>query len=180
MVWADKYPSQRLSAYDDAWPAMFTAYREVLSARLGAAWRIEHVGSTSVPGLVAKPVIDVALGMPAGWRVEDTREPLRSAGWSTPVPVGDHWTTVYPTEGVRAAIGHVFTAEQWPQAHVRLFAAWLRAHSADRGRYAALKLDLVEHGIWDSRYTEAKAQFVLEIVNKARASHGLAPVAGPL
>ncbi len=87
---------------------------------------------------------------------------------------------MYPPDGVRAAIGHIFTADQWPQAHVRLFADWLRGHPRDRERYAALKRDLVERGAWSGQYTEAKSDSVREIVNKVRASRGLAPAVGPL
>jgi len=180
MAWADKYPTVRLVAYDEGWNARFAAYRSLLTTCLGPTWRIEHVGSTSVPGLIAKPVIDLALGMPADADVRSSGAALQGAGWSAPVPVGDHWTTVHPPHGVRAAVGHIFTAEQWPQAHVRLFAEWLRDHPIDRDRYAGLKRDLVAHGIWSSQYTEAKTEFVLETVNKARKARGLPPVAGPL
>lgn len=94
--------------------------------------------------------------------------------------VGDHWATAFPATGVRAAIGHIFTAGQWPEAHVRLFAAWLRRHDSDRDQYASLKRELVSRGVWSSEYTDSKGAFVLRIVNQCRAELGLPTVTGPL
>ncbi len=78
--------------------------------------------------------------------------------------------------GIRVAIAHLFTLEQWPCAHVRLFAAWLRAHDADRDVYQKLKQSLVDDGIWGPAYTAAKTNFVVSIVNQARAQMALPPV----
>ena len=94
--------------------------------------------------------------------------------------VGDHWATFLLIDKVRSAIGHIFTPELWSEAHVRLFAEWLRTHPADRDSYADLKRTLVERGAWGSDYTTAKGAFVLEVVNRARAARGLPSVNGPL
>lgn len=118
---------------------------------------MEHVGSTSVPSLVAKPVIDLALRMPEGACVEDASAALVRAGWSELVVVGDHWGTFLLVDRVRSAIGHIFDWEQWAQAHVRLFAEWLRRHEADRVQYADLKKALVSQGSWGDEYTAAKS-----------------------
>src|SRR6478752_856418 len=68
MPWADRYPEQKLVPYDSAWPSRYRRLEADLRPHLGAGWEFEHVGSTSVPGLVAKPVIDVAMSMPQGVR----------------------------------------------------------------------------------------------------------------
>ncbi len=180
MTWADRYPEQKLVPYDSAWPSRYLELEADLKGHLGTGWEFEHVGSTSVPGLIAKPVIDVAMKMPLGVRSSEISERLQAAGWSDPTPVGDHLFTAFPAHGVRVALGHVFTAHQWHEAHVRLFASWLRAHDVDRGRYASLKQDLVADGVWSSAYTESKGAFVLQIVNHARAHLGLAATRGPL
>lgn len=180
MSWAEKYPEQRLVAYDGDWANLYLEYEAHLLACLGHRWEFEHVGSTSVPGLLAKPVIDIAMRMPAEVGLSEATQRLLQADWSAPVPVGDHWTTVVATGGVRSAIGHVFTAGQWPEAHLRLFADWLRRHQADRDRYASLKRDLVERGVWSAEYTESKSAFVLGVVNQARAERGLCATNGPL
>jgi GrpB-like predicted nucleotidyltransferase (UPF0157 family) len=176
----DRYPPERLVAPDAAWGRRYADIAAGLRRALGPDWVMEHVGSTSVPGLVAKPVIDLALRRPEGCHVADATAPLEAAGWTAPVVTGDHWATFLLVADVRSAIGHIFTFEQWPEAHVRLFADWLRAHSADRDSYAELKRTLVARGIWGSDYTRAKGEFVLEVVNRARAERGLPLVQGPL
>jgi GrpB-like predicted nucleotidyltransferase (UPF0157 family) len=180
MAWADKYPAERLVDYDPGWPHRYAQLERDLRTVLGPGWDIEHAGSTSVPGLAAKPVIDLALRLPTIGTIDHAGEALAAAGWSRPVVVGDHWAAFYPPSGQRSAIGHLFTPGQWPEAHVRLFAAWLREHDDDRQRYEELKRGLVANGIWSSDYTNAKAEFVRQIVNRARAARGLTNVDHPL
>jgi GrpB-like predicted nucleotidyltransferase (UPF0157 family) len=180
MVWAERYPEQRLVAYDPEWPTRYSEVARSVAEAMGPDWVMEHAGSTSVPGLSAKPVIDLVLRLPGARRVEEATQPLLAAGWSAPVAVGDHWATFYPATGRRMAIGHIFTARQWPEAHLRLFAGWLRSHPTDRRRYEDLKRGLVSAGIWGADYTLGKTDFVTEIVNKARQERGLPPVAGTL
>lgn len=147
---------------------------------LGDRWAIEHVGSTSVPGLAAKPVIDLALRLPAGFSLDEAADVLLAAGWSRPIVVGDHWATFHPAAGPRSAIGHIFGAEQWAEAHVRLFAQWLREHPDDRRRYESLKRELIARDVQSSDYTDGKREFVHRIVDQARATRGLPPVDCPL
>jgi GrpB-like predicted nucleotidyltransferase (UPF0157 family) len=175
-----RYPVSRLVAADPSWPSRYAVLAAELRGALGAGWALEHVGSTSVPGLVSKPVIDVAIRVPPGAGLDDTSSPLALAGWSEPVAVGDHWATFRLEDGVRVAIGHLFAADRWPEAHVRVFARWLRAHPADRERYAELKTSLVAAGVWGEAYTAAKADFVRGVVDRARAAEGLPPTTGPL
>lgn len=118
--------------------------------------------------------------MADGVSVREATPLLVGAGWSTPVRVGDHWSTAFPSDGVRSAVGHVFTAGQWSEAHVRLFADWLRRHSSARDRYASLKRNLLARGVWSNEYTKAKGPFVLQSVNQARAELGLPPATDPL
>lgn len=152
-----------------------------LGKRLGSDWLIEHVGSTSVPGLAAKPVIDMAIRIPEGVHITESADSFVRAGWTVPRELGDHTASFVLVDGKRTAIAHIFTADQWTEAHVRLFSAWLRAHPVDRDRYETLKTDLVLAGAWgDGRYTAAKGQFVLEIVNCARETVGLSPLTQPL
>lgn len=170
------YPRERLAAYDPGWAERYAAVAATLLDRLGSSWVIEHVGSTSVPGLVAKPVIDLALRVPDGEPLSVAVSSLLDAGWTEPVAIGDHLASYLLDGTVRRAIAHVFTAEQWPTAHVRLFAEWLRQHPTDRDAYALVKQDLVATGVWGGDYTAAKAAFVQDVVNRARAARGLGPV----
>ncbi|TQM62899.1 GrpB family protein [Humibacillus xanthopallidus] len=175
-----RYPDARLVAPDPAWPRRYAVLVDALGRALGPDWALEHVGSTSVPGLVAKPVIDIAIRIPPGVSVDDASSLLAPVGWSDAVAVGDHWAVFLLDDGVRLAIGHLFEADRWPEAHVRLFAQWLRRHPADRERYAELKTSLVAAGVWGEGYTDAKVGFVRGVVERARAAHGLPPVSGPL
>nr|WP_306270310.1 GrpB family protein [Ornithinimicrobium sp. HY1793] len=170
------YPAERVVSYDAHWPSAYRDFAAGLFHALGLAWEVEHVGSTSVPGLVAKPVIDLALRLPAEQPLTHAAKTLVRAGWTTPVSLGDHWATFHLHDHVRTGIGHIFTADQWDQAHVRLFARWLREYPDDRDRYARLKVDLLDRGLWGGDYTAAKTRFVHEIVNRARAEDGLPPL----
>src|SRR5215216_3636757 len=68
--------------YDEEWPALFAETRDGILAALGALpAEVEHVGSTSVPGLAAKPVIDVMIGRPAESALEPYVRALQGAGY---------------------------------------------------------------------------------------------------
>ena len=82
-----------------------------LHAILGRDWLTEHVGSTSVPGLLAKPVIDIAVRVPAGTSRVEATGLFDRTGWTTPAALGDHLATFLLTDGVRTGIGHILTHE---------------------------------------------------------------------
>ncbi len=168
-----RYPAVGLAAYDAMWKDRYDTLSHSLIERLGQTWDVEHVGSTSVPGLAAKPVIDLAVRVPPGRSVAWASPRLREAGWTEPTPVAAHHVSFLLAGGVRQAIAHLFLAEQWPSAHVRLFSDWLRRHPSDRHAYAALKQGLVEQGLWGSDYTAGKHAFVQDVVNRARSELGL-------
>ena len=179
MTWADRYPEQKLVPYDSAWPSRYRRLEADLRPHLGAGWEFEHVGRPHAR-LVAKPVIDVAMSMPQG-----VRAPRSVSGLSLSVGASqDRWvTTCSPRSPRTASVLPSATSSRrahWPEAHVRLFASWLRAHDVDRDRYASLKKDLVAQGVWSSAYTESKGAFVLQIVNHARAELGLTATRRPL
>jgi GrpB-like predicted nucleotidyltransferase (UPF0157 family) len=174
--WETRYPSARLVPYDPSWPERYAEIAAALGGGLGPEWTAEHVGSTSVPGLLAKPVIDLALRLPTGQQLAAWEEAFRTVGWTDRTKIGDHEALFLVDGSVRVAIAHVFTADQWEHAHPRLFADWLRIHPSDRDEYARLKADLVRHGVWGTDYTTAKAAFVQDVVNRARNTRGLSPV----
>ncbi len=116
MSWAHKYPAERLAVHNAAWEGRYAEVSADLLKTLGSDWVVEHVGSTSVPGLVAKPVIDLTLRLPEGWEMSDACASLLRAGWTAPVVVGHHWATYLLNNDVRVAIGHIFSAGQWSEA----------------------------------------------------------------
>ena len=175
MTWECGYPPEHVVPWSATWSVSYERRVADLRRSLGPGWVFEHVGSTSVPGLDAKPVIDIAVRLPCWTTLGVADAAFRAAGWSDVVDVGDHAASVLAHENERVAIAHLFTADQWPQAHLRVFAEWMRSHAEDRLRYAALKRRLVTDGVWGSAYTTAKSSFVREIVDKARAARGLPP-----
>ena len=71
----------QLCPYDPQWPAQFTCEARRIEANLCPGVRIEHIGSTSVPGLLAKPIIDIMLGLETQHGVNPVRAQLASAGY---------------------------------------------------------------------------------------------------
>ena len=128
--------------YDDAWPARFTAEADQIRAALGAQLRrIEHVGSTAVPGLAARPVVDIAIS------VEDL-DAVDVAAYERP----GFDVNVYELE-----------PEEFLD-HVRL-RDYLRTHPEDRDAYGALKRRLAHD---DAAYENAKSEFVGRLVAALR------------
>lgn len=136
---------------------------------------VEHIGSTAVPGLPAKPVIDLMAAaeelddlddevlLHFGYRFEPTAMPERLEYRRE-----DYDSTAYHL--------HVVTTESWPTRNERLFRDHLRAHPADRDRYAALKLELMERYGPGEDYTRGKTALVQELTDAARTGRGLPPV----
>jgi GrpB-like predicted nucleotidyltransferase (UPF0157 family) len=157
--------------YDPAWPAQFEAVAERVRAALGpAVLDLEHVGSTSVPGLAAKPVIDLNLTV-ADSADEATYAPaLQAAGFRLIVREPE-WFEHRMFKGVDPAANlHVFSAGCPELASMRLMRDWLRASPGDLALYARTKRALAERA-WDrvQDYAEAKGEVVSEIMGRARA-----------
>lgn len=165
-----RYPAEGLVAYDPAWPYRYAELADQLHQTLGHRWQVEHIGSTSVPGLLAKPVIDLAVRVSDFAELDDKLVVLEAIGWTDLTALPTHQTLYQlDRDGVRRAIAHLFSAEQWATARQRLFPAWLRTHPTDRDSYARLKQTLRETGTWGHDYTAAKAAFVNRICAKAAA-----------
>lgn len=152
--------------YRSEWPARFAQERNRLAAVLGpAAIRIDHIGSTAVPGLAAKPIIDIDVS------VRDVEEEniylpaLERAGYRLRVREGGHRMLRTPDLAVHV---HVCTAgSEWERRHLR-FRDWLRQSADDRALYEATKRCLAEHK-WPTHndYAAAKSTVVAEILERA-------------
>jgi GrpB-like predicted nucleotidyltransferase (UPF0157 family) len=140
-----RWQSIVLADYDPAWADQYAAARSRLEQALpGQIVGIEHVGSTSVPGLAAKPVIDIDLllaqtsqesrYLPALEGLE-YRLVLREPWWY------GHRMLVSPAADVHL---HVWPQDAPEPIRHRLFRDWLRTHPADRDRYAAAKSSLAD------------------------------------
>ncbi|MEN0023932.1 MAG: GrpB family protein [Microbacterium sp.] len=79
-----------LVAYDPAWPSLFEALADGIRSAGDPDWIVEHIGSTAVPGLRAKPVIDLAIRVRDHGDVERHRAALEDAGWVVGSSVTTH------------------------------------------------------------------------------------------
>jgi GrpB-like predicted nucleotidyltransferase (UPF0157 family) len=155
--------------YDAQWPELFSREQQRIREILGdTALSIDHVGSTSVPGLAAKPIIDIDLVVPDS-ADESTYVPqLEAAGYLLIIREPD-WHEHRCLKGPDTNINlHVFSPGS-PELHRHtVFRDWLRTHSDDRNLYARTKLDLASQEWSDTRgYTEAKDDVIDAIYLRA-------------
>jgi GrpB-like predicted nucleotidyltransferase (UPF0157 family) len=149
-----------------AWPAKFAMERDKLLAALGEkAVRVDHIGSTSVPGLAAKPIIDIQLSVLDVNREERYLPDLTAAGYQLRVRETGHRMLRTPDLGVHV---HVCTAgSDWESRHL-LFRDWLRYDRSDRAAYSSLKNRLAQKDWPDmNAYAEAKGAIINEITTRA-------------
>lgn len=153
-----------LSAYDPGWPREFEKHRVRLTAALGArATAIEHVGSTSVPGLAAKPIVDILV---AGAAPEDrdVRTALEGAGYRLAVLEPGH--EMYKPPGGGAHV-HLWS-DPSDARRLLLFRDWLRTHPEDCALYEHVKRKFAERH-WETadHYAQAKTAVVQTILRRA-------------
>jgi GrpB-like predicted nucleotidyltransferase (UPF0157 family) len=156
--------------YDPDWPRQFEQQAARIRRALGsAALAIEHVGSTSVPGLAAKPVIDIALGVPDSSREETYVSELEAAGFSLIVREPDWFEHRMFRHSNPATNLHVFSKGCPEVEQMKLFRDWLRVNRADRDAYQRTKRELAKADwAFVQQYADAKTHVVREIMERAR------------
>lgn len=163
--------------YDDAWPARYRLLVQGIRAVLGEiVLDVQHVGSTSVPGLPAKDVIDIDLTVPDP-RDEASYVPaLEAAGWRHVVrePSWHEHRCLNRPERPRANL-HVFGPECPETIRHRLFRDWLRTHPDDRARYADAKKAAAPGGGSVMDYNARKQDVIREIYDRLFRAAGLLP-----
>lgn len=166
-----------LVAYDPAWPSLFEALADGIRSAADPQWVIEHIGSTAVPGMRAKPVIDLAIRVRDHDDFEAHRPALEAARWALGSSVTTHPVMVRKSDGIRSAIAHFFTAAEWETVNQRILRDWLREHPTDAARYAHAKCDAVAAAArGTASYNAAKTQVIQELVDAARHARGLPAV----
>ena len=164
----------RLVAYDVRWPALFAAEQQRIRDRSGTlALRLEHVGGTSIPGMWAKPVLDIAAGRPRDASSRDYVAVLQEAG--------------YEHRGERGVPGREFFCRGQPRAyHLHLveqggllwcdylaFRDYLRAHADVARQFADVKRALAARFPRDREaYMNAKSSHVEEILRRIASPGG--------
>jgi GrpB-like predicted nucleotidyltransferase (UPF0157 family) len=157
--------------YDGNWPKMFEAEKALIAATLGDNLvAIHHVGSTSVPGLAAKPIIDIiAIGADREKAIADLRKSDYEyrGEWNIPLKCG------FKKKGAINVNLHMFFDGDHPEIELNLkFRDYLRAHSDVRDQYATIKYEILADETCQRRvgqfpaYTLRKSTFIGDVVGK--------------
>jgi len=160
--------------YNDEWPARFEALAADIRTALGpAALDIEHVGSTSVPGLAAKDIIDIDLTVPDP--ADETRyvPRLEEAGYVLTIrepSFHQHRCLTFPEPRVNL---HVFGPDCPETIRHRMFRDWLRAHPDDRDLYEQAKKQAIPGGGHVMDYNLRKQDVVREIYDRMFRAAGM-------
>jgi GrpB-like predicted nucleotidyltransferase (UPF0157 family) len=159
--------------HDPQWSERFEEEVEALTAIFGEEIvEAYHVGSTAIPGIVAKPIIDVLLEVRDIDRIDEFNQEMRGRGY---VPKGEFGIAgrrffIKGSEVHRTHHIHVFE-QGHPDVDRHLgFRDYLRAHPAEAQAYGRLKTELAQRFPHDGdSYTESKSDFIKEIERKAEA-----------
>lgn len=163
-----------IADYDPRWPEWFAEEAESIRMAMGSgALGVEHIGSTSVPGLPAKPIIDIDLVV-ADSSNEDTYLPaLVAAGFAPRVrePEWHEHRCFYKRtdNGANRDVNlHVYTEGCAEYQRVRTFRDWLRTHPEDLALYRDTKLELATKD-WKyvQNYADAKTPVVQAVLDHA-------------
>lgn len=172
-----------LVEYDPRWPDLYAQEAARLRAALGdMVVTVEHFGSTAIPGLTAKPIIDILVCVraldEARTRAIPILEALDYAYWpQDPSPDRMFFVRGLPPNGPRThhvhvvepAVTHDPRLGEFRFEDRLLFRDYLRTHPAEAARYLALKQDLLAHFSRDREaYTAGKTDYVYGVLAKAR------------
>src|SRR5579863_5973367 len=158
-----------LCAYDVSWPGLFEREAQRVHAVLGdRVLRLEHVGSTSVPGLPAKPIIDMLLVVAHSAREDAYVPPMEAAGYVLRIREPE-WYEHRLFKGPDTNINlHVFSAGCIEIDRMLRFRDHLRGNAPDRTLYAETKRELASrHWRYVQEYADAKTEVVEAIIARA-------------
>jgi GrpB-like predicted nucleotidyltransferase (UPF0157 family) len=158
-----------LAEYDPRWPEHYERHRHAITGALTARVRlIEHIGSTSVPGLAAKPIIDVVVGVDGPDDGDAYLPDLVAAGYELRVVEPGHRCLRGGPEDALPANVHCCAPDSDEVLRYRLLRDRMRSHPADRERYEATKRSLAGR-VWPDTnyYAEAKGPTIWSILRDA-------------
>ena len=168
-----------VAAYDPRWPKLYEIEAVFLRRKLpkSVVLKIEHFGSTAVPGLAAKPIIDMLVQVSSLAETQDQIvSTLEAEGydyfWRTDVSPAYAWFIKRDSQGKRTHHIHMIEADSklWERLYFR---DYLREFPEEAKHYAALKQFLAEKHPYDRlAYTEAKAEYVVSITERAKHHYG--------
>jgi D-alanyl-D-alanine dipeptidase len=170
-------PKIIITYYNSEWPYQFAKLSAIYSEKLGSnITSIEHVGSTAVPGLASKPVLDIDIVVPGESEMAKVIELLKELGYEHQGDLGIPGREAFKLRPPDKEKGE--EDKGWPAHHLYAclsdnvelkrhiaFRDYLRANSKAADSYAKLKRELASKYPWDrTRYSEAKTPFVEEIL----------------
>ena len=158
-----------LVEYDPAWPGLYEGEAEKIRAALGdRVLRLEHAGSTSVPGLAAKPIIDIVLTVADSADEDAYVPPLEAAGYALSIREPD-WHEHRALKGTDPTVNlHVFSADCPEIERMLAFRDRLRSNEDDRELYERTKRELAERTwTYTQDYADAKTEVVEEVLSRA-------------
>lgn len=160
-----------------SWTESFSEERERLRPFLGhIADELQHYGSTAVPGLSAKPIIDMMAPVISLEQADNLGKHLTKAGYRK-IDAGFFKRRFFRRKVKGADLAyhlHLVVSPAWPLKNELILRDWLIQHPEIARGYEALKVKLAKaHGDDMPRYTEGKTSFLQKVVNDARLDMGL-------
>ncbi|UCC11821.1 MAG: GNAT family N-acetyltransferase [candidate division WOR-3 bacterium] len=160
--------------YDPEWATFFSQEKQKILDAVGQYMvAIEHIGSTAVKGIWAKPIIDIAIGLKAYEDGFKCVGPLEEIGYVYKGEFGIAGRHYFRTDAdIVTCHVHMHEVDSESYKNYILFRDYLRVHKEAASVYSVLKKDLMKkHRDDRNRYTKAKADFINEVIQKARAEH---------
>ncbi len=160
--------------YDPRWPAMFEEEAALLHRILGeVAVQVHHIGSTSVPGLAAKPIIDILLEVTSLDALDVVNDAMRAIGYEPRGERGIPRRRYFPKGGLdRTHQVHAFAAGDEHVIRHLAFRDYLRAHPETAREYGELKIAVARECDNDiERYCEGKDAYVKAVEARALLAH---------
>ena len=166
-----------IAAYDPDWPRVFEDERRRLAAALGSvAERLEHNGSTAVPGLAAKPIVDIQISVARLHPLEAYGRPLAAIGYTHLAYVDDDRCPFFHRPAGWPHTHHVHVVESRGEEERRAlaFRDYLRDHDRLAREYEQLKRSLAERfdlldEVAREAYAQSKTEFVERVLARAFA-----------
>ena len=164
-----------LAGHDPDWQSYYEAEKELLSGQFGSLLtRINHIGSTAVKGLLAKPTVDILLEAAAGTSPETIRQIAVACGYTVMAETAGNDYRLdlckgYTPQGFAEKVFHLHI--RYPGDHDEvIFCEYLKKNPDKAQEYAHLKIELQKRFKHNrDAYTEAKGDFIRQCVKEARA-----------
>ncbi|MBR7554038.1 GrpB family protein [Allobacillus sp. GCM10007491] len=163
-----------VTAYNEKWPILFQEEAERLKNVFGVELlEIHHIGSTSIPGLSAKPIIDMMPVVKSIEKIDAVNEKMKELGYLPKGEFGIPGRRYFPkAKENRTHHVHIF---QEGSSHIHrhlVFRDYLRSHPTERGRYGLLKVNLAKKFPTDMvSYIKGKENLIKELEQKALIWH---------